>query len=65
MISFLVNIKTVLVSGAYTHSSGIELVRQNCAKYIERRDGYPCNASDISLTGGASEGVKVQLVQIL
>ncbi|CAB4038392.1 alanine aminotransferase 1 [Paramuricea clavata] len=44
--------------GAYTHSSGIELVRQDVAKYIERRDGYPSNASDISLTGGASEGVK-------
>ena len=50
-----------MFAGAYTNSSGIELIRQDVAKYIERRDGYPCNASDISLTGGASEGVKVIL----
>lgn len=45
--------------GAYTLSVGMELVRQNCAKYIEKRDGYPSSPSDIYLTSGASEAVKV------
>ena len=47
-------------SGSYTQSTGIELIRQDIAKYIERRDGSPSNASDIYVTAGASVGVKVQ-----
>ena len=46
--------------GAYTDSKGVELIRQHCAEYIEKRDGHPCNPEHISLTSGASEGIKVQ-----
>lgn len=45
--------------GAYTDSSGIEIIRKHIAEYIEKRDGYPCDWRNIVLTSGASEGVKL------
>ena len=45
--------------GSYTHSMGVELIRQHCAQYIEKRDGHSSDASNIYLTNGASEGIKV------
>lgn len=44
--------------GAYTESQGIITIREDIAKYIETRDGYPSNASDIYLCNGASDGIK-------
>ena len=44
--------------GAYTESQGILCIREDVAKYIEQRDGYPANASDIYLCNGASDGIK-------
>ncbi|KAI7907038.1 pyridoxal phosphate-dependent transferase [Cokeromyces recurvatus] len=44
--------------GAYSHSKGIAHIRENVAKFIEQRDGYPSNPDDIFLTQGASEGVQ-------
>ena len=45
--------------GAYTDAKGVELIREDCARYIEKRDGHPADASNIYLTNGASEAVKV------
>uniref|UniRef100_A0A8C8RER0 Alanine aminotransferase 1 n=1 Tax=Pelusios castaneus TaxID=367368 RepID=A0A8C8RER0_9SAUR len=44
--------------GAYTASPGIEIIRQDVAHYIQRRDGgIPANPANIYLTTGASDGV--------
>ncbi|XP_069477884.1 alanine aminotransferase 2 isoform X2 [Ambystoma mexicanum] len=48
--------------GAYTASQGIELIRQDVAKYIERRDGgISCSADDIYLSTGASDTIVTML----
>ncbi|OZJ04312.1 hypothetical protein BZG36_03168 [Bifiguratus adelaidae] len=50
--------------GAYSHSQGIPYIRQNVAKFIERRDGYPSDPNNIFLTQGASSGVQA-MIQLL
>ena len=46
--------------GAYTDSSGLEVVKRDIADYITRRDdGVPASSDDIFLTNGASGGIKV------
>jgi len=47
--------------GAYTHSQGLQYIRNHVAEFIEDRDGYPANPADIYLTNGASSGVKEML----
>ncbi|XP_062859371.1 alanine aminotransferase 2-like isoform X2 [Trichomycterus rosablanca] len=48
--------------GSYSTSQGIELVRQDVARYIERRDGgIPSNPDNIYLTAGASDGIVTML----
>ena len=44
--------------GAYSHSQGIELVREEVAAFISERDGFPSNAENVFLTDGASPGVQ-------
>lgn len=44
--------------GAYSDACGIELIRRQCANYIEERDGIKSDWQDIFLTTGASEVVK-------
>ena len=44
--------------GAYTGSTGLKLVREQIAAFIERRDGFPADPEAIELHTGASEGVK-------
>ncbi|XP_020901579.1 alanine aminotransferase 2 isoform X2 [Exaiptasia diaphana] len=44
--------------GAYSDSAGVEVIRQDVAKYIEERDGYPADINNIYLTSGASEGIR-------
>jgi alanine transaminase len=52
--------------GAYTHSQGIELIREEVAQFITRRDGgIPSHASDIFLTDGASPGVQFTLKALI
>ncbi|KAI8824035.1 pyridoxal phosphate-dependent transferase [Fimicolochytrium jonesii] len=51
--------------GAYTHSQGIPLIRENVAKFIEERDGYPSDPNDIFLTAGASPGVQLILQTLI
>ncbi|XP_075954385.1 alanine aminotransferase 2-like isoform X1 [Anarhichas minor] len=48
--------------GSYSASQGIDAVRQDVARYIERRDGgVPCDPDDIYLTTGASDGIMTML----
>lgn len=47
--------------GAYSDSCGLEIVRRQCADYIQQRDGIPCDWQNIFLTTGASEVVKTML----
>lgn len=60
--------KSILLSvgsvGAYSHSQGDVFFRNSVAEFISKRDGYPANAQDIFLTGGASQAV-AYLLQVL
>lgn len=47
--------------GAYTDSRGCGPIREEIAKFIQDRDGYPTNAEHIFLTDGASVGVRLCL----
>lgn len=47
--------------GSYTVSNGIELIRKHVAAYIEARDGYKANYTDIAITAGATTGIKFLL----
>ncbi|KAK0425275.1 hypothetical protein QR680_009118 [Steinernema hermaphroditum] len=45
--------------GAYSQSTGIDVIRQHVAEYIERRDGgIKSDPEDILLSGGASESIR-------
>lgn len=57
-------LKNIGSVGAYSHSKGIPHIRENVAKFIERRDGYKANPENIFLTQGASEGVQ-KVIQLL
>lgn len=47
-------------SGAYSASQGIEMIRQDVAQYIERRDGgVKCDPDNIYLSTGASNAIVV------
>ena len=48
------------MSGAYTDSAGIGVVRDHIAEYISARDGYPADPSDIFIGTGASGCIKVR-----
>lgn len=43
--------------GAYTHSRGIEIIRQSVSDFLKERDGFGSNLNDIYLTHGISEGL--------
>lgn len=45
-------------TGAYSQSTGIEIIRQHVAQFIERRDGVPSDPENICLSGGASESIR-------
>eukprot|EP01053_Blabericola_migrator_P000014 Blabericola_migrator_1__13@NODE_1004_length_5726_cov_209_116982_g158_i3_p2_GENE_NODE_1004_length_5726_cov_209_116982_g158_i3NODE_1004_length_5726_cov_209_116982_g158_i3_p2_ORF_typecomplete_len557_score99_13Aminotran_1_2/PF00155_21/6_3e69DegT_DnrJ_EryC1/PF01041_17/1_1e06OKR_DC_1/PF01276_20/0_08_NODE_1004_length_5726_cov_209_116982_g158_i339245594 len=47
--------------GAYTHSQGNPLLREECANFFERRDGVRPNPNRILLTNGASEAINTLL----
>ena len=50
-------LKEVGSVGAYSMSAGAAGIRQSVAKFIEKRDGFPADSSDIYLSAGASSGV--------
>lgn len=58
-------LKNIGSVGAYSHSQGIPLIRENVAKFISERDGYPGDPSKIFLTQGASAGVQLTLQMIV
>ncbi|KAK0153957.1 Alanine aminotransferase 2-like [Merluccius polli] len=48
--------------GAYSTSQGIECIRKDVARFIERRDGgVPCHHDDIYLSTGASDAIVTML----
>lgn len=48
--------------GAYSTSQGIEMIRQDVARYIERRDGgIACDPDNIYLSTGASDAIVTML----
>ncbi|QRV84638.1 aminotransferase class I and II protein [Ceratobasidium sp. AG-Ba] len=51
--------------GAYSHSQGVPFIRENVAKFIEERDGYPSDPSQIFLTAGASAGVSLLISMLI
>lgn len=44
--------------GSYSDSAGIEVIRRQAANYIQERDGYPSDWTNVILTAGASQGIK-------
>jgi len=52
--------------GAYTHSQGLEVVREEVAAFIQRRDGgVPASARDVYLSDGASPAAQAILKAII
>jgi alanine transaminase len=51
--------------GAYSDSQGFKMIRENIARFIEKRDGIPSNPENIYLTDGASIGLSASLQTIL
>jgi alanine transaminase len=54
-------LKEVGSVGAYSMSAGAPAIRQSVANFIERRDGFPADQSNIYLSAGASSGVNTLL----
>lgn len=50
-----------MFKGAYSASQGIECIRQDVARYIEKRDGgISSNPDNIYLSTGASDAIVVR-----
>lgn len=50
--------------GAYSESSGVEIVRRHVAEYIKERDGFDSDWQNIILSGGASEAIRSLLALV-
>ena len=52
--------------GAYTESQGMKYIRENVAKFCERRDdGIKCDSNNIYLSNGAGDSVKSIIEMLL
>ncbi|XP_062424447.1 alanine aminotransferase 1 [Rhea pennata] len=51
-------------AGAYSASPGLELVRRDVARFLERRDGVPARPEDVFLSTGASDAI-VTILKLL
>jgi len=51
--------------GAYTGTKGLQMIRDEVAQFLEKRDGFEANTDNIFLTAGASQGVAFWLNTIL
>lgn len=49
-------------SGAYSVSQGINAVCKDVADFISKRDGYPCDPSEVFISNGASQSVQNSLM---
>ncbi|GFT05171.1 alanine aminotransferase 1 [Nephila pilipes] len=47
--------------GSYTDCTGMKLVRQQVAKFIQSRDGVPASYEDIFLSSGATDALRIVL----
>lgn len=47
--------------GSYSGSAGINVIREDIANYISKRDGHPARMEDIILSTGASDAIKTVL----
>ena len=65
LIALKQKLTLIHIPGCYSDSAGLELVRNHVAKYIERRDGFPADPSNIILCAGASEGIRVSITNII
>jgi len=53
-------------TGAYSHSKGVKMLREDVASFIQRRDGgVPVDVEDIFLTNGASDAIKAILTALI
>lgn len=52
-------------SGAYSHSKGVRMFREDVANFIQKRDGIPADPEDIFLTNGASSAIDMVLKAII
>lgn len=53
-------------SGAYSHSKGVKLFRDDVANFIEKRDGgVPSESEDIFLSNGASSAINMVLSALI
>lgn len=51
--------------GAYTNSQGFDVIREEVAAFIQRRDGYPTDPGSIFITDGASAGVRLLYTAVM
>lgn len=51
--------------GAYSPSAGVSLFREIAAAWFSERDGFPCDASSVFLTDGASPAIKTCLEMLI
>ncbi|CAJ0593736.1 unnamed protein product [Cylicocyclus nassatus] len=45
-------------TGAYSQSTGVEIIRRHIAEYITKRDGIPSDPENVAISGGASESIR-------
>lgn len=48
-------------TGCYSESTGLAVVRKDISEFIEKRDGYFCDPTNLIVTNGASSAVKLIL----
>lgn len=60
--AYLSKLSTV---GAYTHSMGLQIVREEIAAFVKARDGFATDPERIFVTDGASSGVKMLITTIV
>ena len=46
-----------LLLGSYTNITGLRIIREDVARYISRRDGYPADVDDVILINGGAIGI--------
>ena len=52
----------IYITGSYSDSAGVDVIRQDIADFIARRDGHPSNKDHVFTSTGASDGIKVRLI---
>ena len=52
-------------SGAYSHSKGVKLFREDVANFLKQRDGIPADPENIFLSNGASAAISNVLTALI